>query len=92
MTTPPFDPPTPRDIEVVSAQLGRPARGVVGIAHRSRGAHVDRDDPLELAFVVRAQRRFVGRRRLRAGREPCEQESGGEGNDAAVSARWAGAV
>jgi hypothetical protein len=34
MTTPPFDPVTERDIEIVSAQLGRPARGVVGIAAR----------------------------------------------------------
>lgn len=34
MTTPPFDPVRPRDIEIVSAQLGRPARGVIGIAAR----------------------------------------------------------
>ncbi|MGN6126452.1 MAG: DUF501 domain-containing protein [Humibacter sp.] len=34
MTTPPFDPVSDRDIEIVSAQLGRPARGVVGIAAR----------------------------------------------------------
>lgn len=34
MTTPPFAPPTPAEIDVVSAQLGRPARGVVGIAAR----------------------------------------------------------
>jgi len=34
MTTPPFDPVSERDIEIVSAQLGRPARGVVGIAAR----------------------------------------------------------
>ncbi|WFR68317.1 DUF501 domain-containing protein [Curtobacterium flaccumfaciens] len=34
MTTPPFDPPTERDIQVVSAQLGRPARDVIGIAAR----------------------------------------------------------
>ena len=34
MTTPPFDPPTARDIEIVSLQLGRPARNVVGIAAR----------------------------------------------------------
>ncbi|WIE76351.1 DUF501 domain-containing protein [Curtobacterium sp. MCSS17_007] len=34
MTTPPFDPPSDRDIQVVSAQLGRPARDVVGIAAR----------------------------------------------------------
>lgn len=34
MTTPPFDAPTEADIAVVSAQLGRPARGVVGIAAR----------------------------------------------------------
>lgn len=34
MTTPPFDPPTPAEIDVVSAQLGRQARGVIGIAAR----------------------------------------------------------
>ncbi|MBS1907834.1 MAG: DUF501 domain-containing protein [Actinobacteria bacterium] len=34
MTTPPFAPPTDAEIEVVSAQLGREARGVVGIAAR----------------------------------------------------------
>lgn len=34
MTTPPFDAPTEADIAAVSAQLGRPARGVVGIAAR----------------------------------------------------------
>ncbi|UJP08698.1 DUF501 domain-containing protein [Microbacterium sp. KUDC0406] len=34
MTTPPFDAPTPAEIAVVSAQLGRTARGVVGIAAR----------------------------------------------------------
>ncbi len=34
MTTPPFAPPTPAEIAVVSAQLGRQARGVVGIAAR----------------------------------------------------------
>lgn len=34
MTTPPFDPPSERDIAVVSAQLGRPARDVVGISAR----------------------------------------------------------
>lgn len=34
MTTPPFAPPTPAEIDVVSAQLGREARGVVGIAAR----------------------------------------------------------
>ncbi|WP_295012030.1 DUF501 domain-containing protein [uncultured Microbacterium sp.] len=34
MTTPPFDPPTPAELAVVSAQLGREARGVVGIAAR----------------------------------------------------------
>lgn len=31
---PPFDPPTEADIATVSAQLGRPARDVVGIAAR----------------------------------------------------------
>ena len=34
MTTPPFAPPTAQEIAVVSAQLGREARGVVGIAAR----------------------------------------------------------
>ncbi|NNC11284.1 DUF501 domain-containing protein [Planctomonas sp. JC2975] len=34
MTTPPFEPVSDRDIAIVSAQLGRPARGVVGIAAR----------------------------------------------------------
>lgn len=34
MTTPPFAPPTDPDLTVVSAQLGREARGVVGIAAR----------------------------------------------------------
>ena len=34
MTRPPFAPPTDADIRVVSAQLGRPARGVIGIAAR----------------------------------------------------------
>ncbi|MGF3056694.1 DUF501 domain-containing protein [Microbacterium sp. YY-01] len=34
MTTPPFSAPTEKEIAVISAQLGRPARGVVGIAAR----------------------------------------------------------
>ncbi len=34
MTRPPFDAPTEHDIAVVSAQLGRPARNVIGIAAR----------------------------------------------------------
>ncbi|CAN5425843.1 DUF501 domain-containing protein [soil metagenome] len=34
MTRPPFDPPSERDVAVVTAQLGRPARGVIGIAAR----------------------------------------------------------
>lgn len=34
MTTPPFDPFTDADIALVTAQLGRPARNVVGIAAR----------------------------------------------------------
>jgi len=34
VTTPPFALPTPAEIDVVSAQLGRRARGVVGIAAR----------------------------------------------------------
>lgn len=34
MTRPPFDPPTEAEVAVVSRQLGRPARGVIGIAAR----------------------------------------------------------
>lgn len=34
MTRPPFEPVSERDIRIVSAQLGRPARDVVGIAAR----------------------------------------------------------
>jgi hypothetical protein len=34
VTTPPFDVPTEGDIAIVSAQLGRPARNVIGIAAR----------------------------------------------------------
>jgi uncharacterized protein len=34
MTRPPFPPPTADEIRVVSGQLGRPARGVIGIAAR----------------------------------------------------------
>jgi uncharacterized protein len=34
VTTPPFDPPSDRDIAIVSAQLGRPARDVIGIPAR----------------------------------------------------------
>lgn len=34
MTTPPFPAPTSAELAVVSAQLGRPVRGVVGIAAR----------------------------------------------------------
>jgi hypothetical protein len=34
MTTPPFDPVDERDVAAVSAQLGRPARDVIGIAAR----------------------------------------------------------
>ncbi|WP_439564235.1 DUF501 domain-containing protein [Microcella sp.] len=34
MTRPPFDPFTDRDVEIVSAQLGRPARDVIGIPAR----------------------------------------------------------
>ena len=34
MTTPPFAPPSEEDIAEVSRQLGRPARGVIGIAAR----------------------------------------------------------
>jgi uncharacterized protein len=34
MTTPPFEPPSALDVATVSAQLGRPARNVIGIAAR----------------------------------------------------------
>jgi hypothetical protein len=34
VTTPPFAPPTAAEVAVVTAQLGRPARGVIGIAAR----------------------------------------------------------
>lgn len=34
MTRPPFDAPTERDVRIVSRQLGRPARDVIGIAAR----------------------------------------------------------
>jgi hypothetical protein len=34
VTTPPFDPPSERDIAIVSQQLGRPARDVIGIPAR----------------------------------------------------------
>ena len=34
MATPPFDPPSARDVAIVSAQLGRPARDVIGIPAR----------------------------------------------------------
>ncbi len=34
MSRPPFEPPTAAEIEAVSRQLGRPARGVLGIAAR----------------------------------------------------------
>jgi hypothetical protein len=34
MTRPPFIPPSERDVAVVTAQLGRPARNVIGIAAR----------------------------------------------------------
>ncbi len=34
MSRPPFAPPTAAEVEVVSRQLGRPARGVIGIAAR----------------------------------------------------------
>lgn len=34
MTTPPFAPVSPRDLEVMAAQLGRPMRDVVGVAAR----------------------------------------------------------
>lgn len=34
MTTPPFDAPSAEDVRIVSRQLGRPARDVIGIAAR----------------------------------------------------------
>lgn len=35
MTRPPFEQPTAEDIEQISQQLGRPARGVIGVAARN---------------------------------------------------------
>lgn len=37
MTRPPFDAPTEADIAAISAQLGRPARNVLGVAARTAG-------------------------------------------------------
>lgn len=34
MTRPPFEPPSTAEVEAVSRQLGRPARGVLGVAAR----------------------------------------------------------
>jgi hypothetical protein len=34
VTTPPFDPVSERDVQIVTAQLGRPARDVIGIPAR----------------------------------------------------------
>src|SRR3954454_12690316 len=34
MTTPPFETPSARDIAILSAQLGRPVRSVIGVAPR----------------------------------------------------------
>ena len=34
MTTPPFEPVSERDVQLVTAMLGRPARNVIGIAAR----------------------------------------------------------
>jgi uncharacterized protein len=34
MTTPPFEAPSARDIAILSAQLGRPVRSVIGVAAR----------------------------------------------------------
>jgi len=34
MTTPPFEPPSAEDVRIVSAQLGRPARDVIGVPAR----------------------------------------------------------
>lgn len=48
MSRPPFIPPTARDIEVVSEQLGRPARGVLGIAARN-----ERGEPTVVATAPR---------------------------------------
>ncbi len=48
MTRPPYEPPTQQDIDAVSAQLGRPARGVVGIAARNAAG-----EPLVVATAPR---------------------------------------
>lgn len=50
MTRPPFDPPTEADIAIVSEQLGRPARGVVGIAARN-----DLGEPTVVATAPRLE-------------------------------------
>ena len=48
MSGPPFTPPTAEDIAVVSEQLGRPARGVLGIAARNK-----RGEPTVVATAPR---------------------------------------
>ena len=48
MSGPPFAPPTAEDIAVVSEQLGRPARGVLGIAARN-----ERGEPTVVATAPR---------------------------------------
>lgn len=48
MSTPPYPTPSADDIAVVSEYLGRPARGVIGIAARNR-----RGEPLVVATAPR---------------------------------------
>lgn len=50
MTRPPFELPSEGDIAVVSEQLGRPARGVVGIAARN-----ERGEPTVVATAPRLE-------------------------------------
>jgi len=48
VSRPPYPPPTPEELAAVSRQLGRPARGVLGIAARSAAG-----EPLVVATAPR---------------------------------------
>lgn len=50
MTRPPFSPPTDADIAEISEQLGRPARGVIGVAARN-----ERGEPTVVATAPRLE-------------------------------------
>ena len=57
MTRPPFEAPTPAEVDTVTAQLGRPARGVIGIAgflDRLR----ERFPSLDVGYFNRPKERF----------------------------------